>query len=149
MKTRIGELTLHFDKVEELQATIGTLEIDAVGRAIVDKLGDMIVSEPREPKLGAEFAYKFTPQGKVELNRVPSSAPTAIGLLLYAYDPEPVDSEEVFRATGVKSANYVTQIGYKKYFDKTPDGKLILTHPGRIWVQDEVLPGLKKSIVAT
>lgn len=146
-KTKFGEIVFHFDSTDEAQQNLANLDLAALEKSAAEKLGAFIVTQPRQPKQSAEFAYKFTPEGKVELNRVPSSAPTTIGLLLYAYDPDPVDPEEVFRATGVKPVAYITQTGYKKYFDKTGDGKLLLTHPGRLWVQNEVLPELKRATV--
>jgi hypothetical protein len=63
-------------------------------------------------------------------------------LLLYAYDPEPVTSGVIFSSTGIASGNFVSQTAYKKYFDRTKDDLLLLTHLGRIWVETEVVPKL-------
>jgi hypothetical protein len=143
IKTTFGELIVHFDTIDQFREGLGSLDTDALSSTVNDRLGNLIVLEPRKAKPGAEFAYRFTPQGKVELVKVPSSAPMSIGLVLFAYDPEPVSAEEVFRAAGAKPVSYISQIDYRKFFDKTPEGKLLLTHPGRLWVQNEVLPKLR------
>ncbi len=142
IKTTFGELVVHFDNIEQFRENINSLDTDAVTSIVNDKLGNLIVLEPRKAKPGAEFAYRFTSQGKVELVKIPSSAPMSIGLVLFAYDPEPVSPDEVFRASGSKPVSYVSHIDYKKFFDKTADGKLLLSQPGRLWVQNEVLPKL-------
>ena len=64
-----------------------------------------------------------------------------IGLLLYAYDPEPLSSEEML-SRGIKAGDYVSQTAYKKYFDKTPGDKHVLTQQGRQWVETEIVPKL-------
>ena len=120
IKTTLGELVVHFDKIDEFRESINSLDTDALTSIVNDKLGNLIVLEPRKAKPGAEFAYRFTPRGKVELIKIPSSAPMSIGLVLYAYDPESVSAEEVFHASGAKPVSYVSQIDYRKYFDKTP-----------------------------
>jgi hypothetical protein len=142
IKTIFGELVVHFDKIDEFRESITSLDADALTSIVNDKLGNLIVLEPRKAKPGSEFAYRFTPQGKVELVKVPSALPLTIGLLLYAYDPEPVEAEEIFRATGTRVATYIANLSYKKYFGKAEDGKILLTHAGRVWIQDEVLPKL-------
>lgn len=134
---------IHFDKIEDFRENVDSLDSNALAGIVNDKLGNVIILEPRKAKPGAEFAYRFTPQGKVELIKVPFSAPMSIGLVLYAYDPEPVSAEEVFHASGAKPVSYISQIDYRKYFDKTPQGELLLTHQGRLWVQNEVLPKLR------
>lgn len=139
MKTSIGELTLRFDTTQDLQESLASLDTNAVVSSVTDKLGNILVTEPRRPKAGAETLYQFTPRGKVELNKIPSSPVYAIGLLLYAYDPEPVHPDEIFRATGARVGTYIANATYKKFFDKTPDGKVLPTHLGRLWVQNEVL----------
>ena len=60
---------------------------------------------------------------------------------------EPVEAEEIFRATGARVATYIANLVYKKYFGKMEDGRIQLTHPGRVWIQDEVLPKLRTQAV--
>ena len=98
----------------------------------------------RQPKPGLESVYRFTPDGKVELLKTPSSTPMTIGLLLYAYDPDAVASEEML-SRGIKAGDYVSQTAYKKYFDRTPDDELVLSQTGRTWVETEVVPKLIKA----
>src|SRR5215831_15453243 len=113
MKTTSGELIVHFDKLEELLEGLNQIDLASIEKSVKEKIGGALVAEPRQAKPGAEFAYKFNPDGKVEVTKYPSAAPAAIGLLLFAYDPEPVEPSEVFEATGVKPVNYVSQTSYK------------------------------------
>jgi len=142
VKTKFGEIVFNFDSLDELKAIAGSLDVNAISDLVSKKFESVIVKEPRQAKPGLEHLYRFTPEGKVELLRTPSSAPMTIGLLLYAYDPEPVSSDEIFSSTGIIAGNFVSQITYKKYFDRTTDDRLVLTHPGRLWVETEVVTKL-------
>lgn len=142
INTAFGEIVFSFETLEELKANIDSLDVDKVSEAVKQKFGAAILKEPRPPKPGMENVYRFTPEGKVELLKTAPSAPMAMGLLLYAYDPEPVSSDEILSAAGVKAADYVYQAAYKKYFDKTIDGRFVLIHPGRQWVETEIIPKL-------
>ncbi len=138
IKTNVGKIVIAFDSVDELKKSIDSLDIDVVSDLLDKKFGSILAKEPREAKPGWEQAYRFTPEGKVELLKTPPSAPMTIGLVLYAYDPEPTSSDLILSSTGVKAVSYISQTDYKKYFDKTADGKMILTQPGRLWVETEV-----------
>ena len=141
VKTKFGEIVIHFDSTDDLKKNIASLDLDTVSDILSKKFESIVMKEPRQPKPGRESLYRFTPEGKVELLRTPSSAPMTIGLLLYASDPEPMSSDEMlFR--GIKAGNYVSQTDYKKYFDKTPDNRHVLTHAGRQWVETEIIPKL-------
>lgn len=142
VKTQFGEIVVSFDSTDDLKKNIDSLDADAVSDIVSKKFEAIIRKEPRQAKPGLEGVYRFTPEGKVELFRRPQSAPMTIGLLLYAYDPEPVTSDVIFSSTGIVAGNFVSQTGYKKYFDRTKDDRLLLTHPGRIWVETEVVPKL-------
>ena len=138
IKTKVGEIVIAFDSVDELKKNIESFDINAVSETLAKKFGSILTREPREAKPGWEEAYRFTPEGKVELLKTPPSAPMTIGLLLYAYDPESTSSDIILSSTGVKAVTYVSHTDYKKYFDKTTDGKLVLTPPGRMWVETEI-----------
>jgi len=138
IKTNVGEIVIAFDSIDELKKNIEEFDINVASDVVAKKFESILTREPREAKPGWEQAYRFTPEGKVELLKTPPSAPMTIGLLLYAYDPEPTSSELILSSTGVKAVSYVSQTDYKKYFDKTTDGKLVLSQPGRIWVETEI-----------
>jgi hypothetical protein len=138
VKAKFGEIVVHFDSAVDLEKNTESLDLNAVADIVSEKFGAILSREPRQPKPGAETLYRFTPEGKVELLKTPPSAPLTLGLLLYASDPEPMSSEEIL-ARGITVGNYVSQISYKQYFDKTTDGKHVLTHPGRIWIEEEVI----------
>jgi len=141
VKTNFGEIVVNFDSTDDLAKNIESLNLDTVSNIVLKKFGSIIVKEPRKPKPGLEGLYRFTPDGKVELLKTPSSAPMTIGLLLYASDPEPMSSEE-FLFRGITAGNYVSQTDYKKYFDKTPDDRHVLTQAGRQWVESEIISKL-------
>jgi len=141
VKTNFGEIVVNFDSTDDLAKNIESLNLDTVSIIVLKKFGSIIVKEPRKPKPGLEGLYRFTPDGKVELLKTPSSAPMTIGLLLYASDPEPMSSEE-FLFRGITAGNYVSQTDYKKYFDKTPDDRHVLTQAGRQWVESEIISKL-------
>jgi hypothetical protein len=138
MKTKLGDMVMNFDSVDDLKKSLESLDLDAVSNLVANKFGSILAKEPRQPKPGLESLYRFTPEGKVELLKTPPSAPLTIGLLLYASDPDPMSSDEIL-SRGIKVGNYVSQTQYKQYFDKTTDGKNVLTHPGRIWIEKEVI----------
>jgi hypothetical protein len=138
VKTKFADIVINFESTDDLSKNIELLDLDAVSDIISKKFGSILMKEPRQPKPGLESLYRFTPEGKVELLKTPSSAPLTIGLLLYASDPEPMSSEEIL-ARGITVGDYVSQTAYKKYFDKTTDGRHVLTHPGRIWIEKEVI----------
>jgi hypothetical protein len=127
-----------------LKKSLESLDIETASDAISGKFKGIIKRELRQPKPGLESLYRFTPDGKVELLKTPSSTPMTIGLLLYAYDPDAVTSEEML-TRGIKPGDYVSQTLYKKYFDKTPNDKHVLSQTGRIWVENEVVPKLVKT----
>jgi len=138
VKTKFGEIVVDFDSTDDLKKSIESLDLDVVSDILSAKFQSVIAREPRKTKPGLEGVYTFTPEGRVELLKTPPSAPMTIGLLLYAYDPDPVSSDEIVSSSGVKTADYIYQIAYKKYFDKTTDGRLVLSHQGRLWVETEV-----------
>jgi hypothetical protein len=142
IKTKFGEIVFNFETLDELRTNLESLDVNAIAAEVSTKFGGLILKEPRLPKPGMEGIYRFTPEGKVELLRTAPSAPMAMGLLLYTYDPEPVSSEDILSSAGVKAADYVHQAAYKKYFDKTSDDKHVLTHPGRQWVESDIIPKL-------
>jgi len=142
VKTQFGEIVIGFDSTDDLKKNIDSLDVDAVSDIVSKKFEAIIRKEPRQAKPGLEGVYRFTSEGKIELFRSLQSAPMMIGLLLYAYDPEPVTSDVIFSSTGIVAYNFVSQTAYKKYFDRTKDKRLLLTHLGRIWVETEVVPKL-------
>jgi hypothetical protein len=149
IRTKFGEILVNFDSVEDLNKNLDALDLNAVSKTVEEKLKSVIVREPRQAKPNWHEVYRFTPQGDVELLRTPPSAPMTIGLLLYASDPDPVSSEIIFSSTGIRAGDYVSQTAYKKYFDRTPDDKLVLTHPGRLWVETEVASKVKTATPET
>jgi hypothetical protein len=142
VKTRFGEIVVSSDSTDDLKKNIESLDVTAVSDAVSKKFESIIVKEPRQAKPGLESLYRFTPEGRVELLKTPSSGPMTIGLLLYASDPEPMSSDEML-SRGIKVGNYVSQTEYRKYFDKAPDNRHVLTQSGRQWVETEIIPKLR------
>jgi hypothetical protein len=146
IRTKFGEIVVSFDSTNELKSALQALDVEEVQKEVVERFKGLLSREPRPSKPGFERIYRFTPEGKVELLRTPPSAPMTIGMLLHASAPEPMSSDEIFSSTGIKVGNYVSQTAYKNYFDRTPDGRLVLTHLGRLWVETEVVGKLAPKV---
>jgi hypothetical protein len=142
VKTKFGEILLQFENMDELKSALDALDVGNVENVVINKFGGFLSREPRQPKPGLEEIYRFTPAGQVELLKSPPSEPTTLGLLLYAYEPESVTSEEIFSISGIRAGEYIAQTAYKKYFDRTSQDRLVLTHAGRLWVETEIIAKL-------
>ena len=144
VRTTFGDIAFQFETLDELKIALQSLDVTSTEKEVQTKFAGVLKKEPRPAKPGLESLYRFTPEGMVELLKTAPSAPMSMGLLLYAYDGA-LSSDEIFSSCGVKAGDYVSQTTYKKFFDKTSDGKHVLTFAGRQWVENEVLPKLTKS----
>jgi len=146
VKTEFGELTIHFDSIEELDDNLKSIDVYAVANSITAKLGKILVPEQRQPKPGFEDIYRFTIDGYVELLKIPTEKVDTIGVVLFAFEPSPATVEQISRSSGVTNASvYLGQPRYQKYFSRTEDGYL-LTHDGKSWVFNEVIPRLRPQL---
>lgn len=143
IQTRFGQLTIHFDSVDELVQRIKALDVSAISDAVQEHFSGIIVSQPRQIKPLLTEICAFTPDGGLEFLKPPKEKLEAIAILLYAFDPEPVEVAHVKRLAGVN--NPVGYLGHKKYepyFEKVSRGLYRLSHKGKLWVTNDVIPKL-------
>lgn len=142
--TRVGELSISFDTLDELKESLKVLDLKNVGEEISRNLGKLPPIQVRQPKPGLEWLYRFTPEGYVELFVKPAQKVETIAVTLFAHDPVPASPVEVALSSGVKDVMvYFRQPRYKKYFIKNTDGTISLSHEGKSWVLKNILPKLK------
>lgn len=141
--TRFGLLTIHFDSSEEFLQRVRALDISTIISTIQDHLSGVVIREPRSVKPLIAGVCAFTPDGGLEFLKPPSEKLEAIGILLYAYDPDPVDTRTVRKVVAEKNpAGYLGHKQYKQYFEKVEHGVYRLSHKGKLWVTNEIIPKL-------
>jgi hypothetical protein len=144
IKTRFGEIVFNFDSINELKSNIEALDVNSVSDILWKKFESVIAKEIRQPKPSFEDIYRFSPDGLVELVKVPDSEPATIALVLFAYDPYPVNTEQIARSSGVRNASVILgQPRYAQYFDRISVGIYSLSTQGKTWVLEEIVPKLR------
>jgi hypothetical protein len=138
------EIVIPFENEDDLNQKLNDLSTEKIVKTLEDKFGNIISKEIRQPKPGLESVYRFTPDGLVELIRVPSNEPKTVALVLYAYHPESATIEQVSKSSGVKSvsAKYLSHISYRDYFERRSDGTYALSQKGLTWVTTKIIPEL-------
>lgn len=141
--TRFGQLIINFDNAEEFAQRLQDLDIGALTKAIEEHLTGIVVSLPREIKPALGEICRFTSQGHLEFLRPTKERVDAIGIALYAFDPDPVEVRALEDFSGVENpARYIGNKTYKQYFEVVSRGVYRLTHEGRLWVANVVIPSL-------
>lgn len=146
IKVPFGEIVVPYSTVDELEAGLG--DIKKVLETVQSKARNVTLTEPRNPKVGFEDIYRFTPSGRVELLVAPGKQGESVGLVLLGHDPEPPKSDVLEEETGVQKVvrNVLTTGAYKKYFIRLSDGRYTLTPEGKAWVADQVIPRLREKV---
>jgi hypothetical protein len=146
ISTHFGQIRVPFDSQAELEERLNELDVGKLTDAVMSKLGSHIAKEPQAVKPGLEGICRFRRDGVLELLKPPSTILEAIGLVLYAYDPDPLEVETIRKlAAADNPAAYLGHKTYAKYFDKVGTGTYRLSHVGKIWVTAEVIPSLNSS----
>jgi len=149
VSTKAGLLIFHFDTLKEFQDNLAEIDVDSLIKSADAKLGGIILSEPRQPKPGFEDVYRFTSEGFVELLKVPQSKIDTIGLVLFAFDPNPASFNQIARSSGVPDPSvYLSTKQYAKYFTRTKEGYL-LNQEGKEWILRDVVPKLRTPTITT
>jgi hypothetical protein len=144
--THFGQIRILFDTQAELEERLNELDVAKLTDIVMSKLGSHIPREPQPVKPGLEGICRFRPDGVVELLKPPSTILEAIGLILYAYDPDPLDVDTIRKQAGADNpAAYLGHKTYGKYFDKVSTGTYRLSHVGKVWVTGEVIRSLNRS----
>jgi len=147
VKTKIGEIVINFDTLEELKSNVDALDINVVTNYL-SKFESLIPTEPRKPKPGFEEIYRFTTSDLVEFINIPDTLTKSeiVALVMFAYHPEEVTSQQVVSSSGIREAvgDYLTHRDYKKYFIRR-DGTFTLSNEGLKWVTSKIVPKLKET----
>lgn len=143
IQTRFGWLTIHFESSEEFVQRLKALDMQTITSAIQDHLSRVIISEPRRVKPVLAEICAFTPEDNLEFLKPPKEKLEAIGIVMYAFDPEPVETAIVRKLAAVENpVGYLGKKDYQKYFEKEGRGLYRLTHAGKLWVTNKVIPKL-------
>lgn len=143
IRTKFGTLTIHFNNSEEFVQRLQSLDMKTVTTAVEDHLAGVIISDSRRIKPVLAEICDFTPDGDLEFLKPPKEKLEAIGIVLYAFDPEPVEPSTVKKLAAV--GNPVGYLGHKKYqgyFERVGRGLYRLSHAGKLWVTNEIIPKL-------
>lgn len=143
IQTRFGKLTIRFDSSEEFAQRLKALDISAISEAIQEHLSTVVVGPPRLIKPVLAEICAFTPEGGIEFLRFPKEKLETIGIVLYAFDPDPVDAATVKKLAAVENpVSYLGKKEYQRYFEKAGRGLYHLSHNGKLWVTNDVIPKL-------
>jgi hypothetical protein len=141
-----GKLVIPFDSISELEQKLKDLDTKALEQVLALYIHFTPKSEPRKVKAALEGICNFRADGTLEIAMPASSKLETIGLVLFAYDPDPVDVQTIGKLAAEKNpAAYLTHKKYSQYFSRIGAGLYGLSHDGKIWVANEVLPGMKAS----
>lgn len=145
LTTWFGQIRIPFETQDEFETHLKGLDIRRLSEAASLALGEESPREVRTVKPGLEDVCRFRRDGLIELIIPPKTQVEAIGLILYAYDPESTDVETIRKITGADNpVAYLGNKAYQKYFDRTAPGKYRLSHAGKIWVTSQVISQFAK-----
>jgi hypothetical protein len=139
-----GKLLVPFDSVSELEQKLKDLDTKALEQTLALYVRFTPKGEPRKVKGVLEGICNFRADGTLEFEMPAGSKLETIGLVLFAYDPDPVDVATVGKLVAEQNpAAYFCHKQYSRYFSKIGAGLYGLSHDGKIWVANEVLPRMK------
>lgn len=146
IKASFGDVTIPYSNPAELEQ--GLADVEKVIRLVESKVSGIVPSEPRQPKPGYEDIYTFTAAGHVQLLVAPANRGEAVGVVLFAYDPERISTERLGKETGIARvvSAVLTVPHYKRYFVRLDKGTYCLSPDGRSWIVKEVVPLLRKKV---
>lgn len=138
-------LVVAFDSTGELEQRLKDLDLGGLSRICETYLKSVAKAEPRKVKPVLEGICAFRTNGALELLKPATSKIDAIGLILFAYDPDSVALDTIGSLISDKNpAAYFSVKRYAKLFYKVKAGFYTLSQDGRTWVASEVIPGLRK-----
>jgi hypothetical protein len=141
-----GKLLVPFDSVSELEQKLKDLDTKALEKTLALYIRFTPRGEPRKVKPVLAGICIFRADGTLEFATPASSKLETIGLVLFAYDPDPVDVQTLGKLAAEKNpAAYLTHKKYSQYFSRIGAGLYGLSQDGKIWVANEVLPRMKTS----
>lgn len=116
--TSFGSIQFSYSDQKDLDTALQQLEQQIP--VIAAKTKNWIPLPARSPKPGYEHAYRFLPNGKIELLRPTDSAMQRVALALFAADPETLTPTEIAQITSIADpgAKTLQQTSNKIYFRK-------------------------------
>lgn len=140
-----GTLRVGFDSAAELDQRLRDLDVNSIAKSVETHLKAVVKAEPRKVKPALEGICAFRGDGTLELLKPAGSKIEAMGIVLYAYDPDPASLDAIGGLVSEKNpAAYLGAKQYVKLFHKVKAGFYTLSQDGRVWVDSEVLPKLRK-----
>lgn len=138
-------LLIGFDSPQELEQRIKELDLSNLEQMIGTALKSVVRAKPRDVKPALAGICKFRDDGVLEFLKPAPSKVEAMGVVLYAHDPDSVDSQTLGTLAAEKNpAAYLGAKGYAKYFQKTGTGLYRLSQDGKVWVASTVIPKIGK-----
>lgn len=137
-----AEIIIPFKDNESLKNELGSLPeiIEIISKKIPDLLFE------RKPKSGYEDLYRYSSDGKIELNEYPPSKIDHVLLVLFFKHPELMAIQQINDIVGISnSKDYINHKTYKKYFRKSK-GLVGLETEGLTFVSTTIIPALRKKI---
>jgi hypothetical protein len=140
INTSFGEILISYNNIDELQASLAGLEEQI--RLISEATKQIIPPALRIPKVGYENAYRFSPNGSVELMYIPPVSLHLVALAMFAYYPEPVTTAELEKVTGITDivGKVLGQTMNKKFFRKVDNSLYGLSQDGLKLVIEKIKP---------
>ncbi|MEM3112539.1 MAG: hypothetical protein QXY90_05820 [Candidatus Anstonellales archaeon] len=139
IKTDFGEISIPYTEVSDLEK--GLANIDKVIEIVNSKTGTIKSKEKPKVKLGFEDIYTINDDGSVSILK-PGTKTENIGIVLFAYDPQPLKTDLISYSSGVtRSHDYMKG---SKYFDRLEHGYYKLNAEGLSWIINEVVSKLRK-----
>ena len=140
-----GRISIPFESVTDLEQKLKDLDFEALNKTLRLYVKKILRGEERKVKSLLSGICSFGSDGTLEVSQPPSSKLEMIGLILYAYDPDPVDLQTLSSLASEKNpAAYVGHKKYGKYFRKIGAGLYGLSHEGKVWVTSEVIAQFTK-----
>jgi hypothetical protein len=143
INTNFGLISFEFE--DELSLTNSLEQFPDQIKKIGSKVRMFLPRPIRDPKPGYESAYRFTPNGQVELLYFPPEGVRCVALALYAFHPDMVSAIELELVTGIPevSGKVLGQTMNKKYFRRNED-IFGLSAEGIAYVNEVIYPLLPK-----
>lgn len=129
------DVVVKFEKKEDLE-----VELKDIDEIIKTAEKFTIPSGPvAHVKPGFEDIYHRNSDGSVSILK-PGGKTENVGIVLFAYDPEPLATELIGKYSGVKDCSRFLR---SKYFEKTSYGKYKLSAEGLAWLTGTVIPKIR------
>jgi hypothetical protein len=136
IKTKFGELTVHFTDKPDLEKKL--LQVPEFASTIEKIVGPILVKEPEKVIRELEDIYTIGPDGLVKLLKYPKKKATVLKLASFL-SHTPLTRDQLKQITGVD--NPLAYIGDD--FTANPDGTYSLSSEGRAEVANRIIPSLR------